>query len=458
MAEEQISYSCDPDGIRECRLLAMEDDVCRLPPIWNLQEKRFIRLMFKPPHRTKILPQHWQLQPKARHQPGRHLTQFLFLSLLLIPGCSRLKPKAMREYVYVVAKQTFLRDRVAAVSNRTATVENGDKLEVLERGRRFIRVETGKGEQGWIDEKVVAAQSVYDSFEQAKQEHKSDPAIASAVVRDEVYLHDKPGRETDRLFRLAEGDKLKLLVRAMLPKTNAGQGGRAIAAVSKPAKISKPGTVAGAKGGADAPAEGPPPPVMEDWWLVRDAEGRTGWMLSRMMDVDAPEALTRYSEGQRFVGAYVLNKINDSEAPMDDKDVPEFVTVSSPYKSGLPYDFDQVRVFIWNARKHRYETGFRQKNIEGYLPIEVLKVPDPYGKGPAASTPLPAFRIRVLAEDAPEVVPDALTGRVAPTKLITKTYRLEGNIVRRILPPDTTPEPEAHPIPETEKKRGRRRR
>lgn len=392
------------------------------------------------------------------------MRQLLLLSLLLTSGCSRLKPKALREYVYVVAKQTFLRDRVAAVSNRTATVENGDKLEVLERGRRFIRVETGKGEQGWIDEKVVAAQSVYDSFEQAKQEHKSDPAIASAVVRDEVYLHDKPGRETDRLFRLAEGDKLKLLVRAMLPKSNAGQDRRAVAAVSKPAKVSKPalvskpGRAAGAKGGVDAPADGPPPPVMEDWWLVRDADGRTGWMLSRMMDVDAPEALTRYSEGQRFVGAYVLNRINDPEAPMDDKDVPEYLTVMSPYKAGLPFDFDQVRVFIWNARKHRYETGFKQKNIEGYLPVEVLKAPDPFGKGPAASTPLPTFRVRVLAEDAPPVVPDPTTGRVVPTMLITKTYRLEGNIVRRILPPDTTPEPEAHPVPEPEKKRGRRRR
>jgi len=113
-----------------------------------------------------------------------------------LSGCSRFKPKPPAQYVYVTAKQTYLRDRVAAVSNRTATVENGDKLEVLEHGRRFVRVQTAKGEQGWIDEKVVATQEIFDQFDALKQSHKNDPEVASAVVRDEVYMHAAPGRDT----------------------------------------------------------------------------------------------------------------------------------------------------------------------------------------------------------------------------------------------------------------------
>ena len=70
--------------------------------------------------------------------------------------------------MYVTAKQTFLRDRVAAVSNRTATVVNGERLQVLDHGRRFFRVQTEKGRQGWIDERTVATQQVYDGIRRAE--------------------------------------------------------------------------------------------------------------------------------------------------------------------------------------------------------------------------------------------------------------------------------------------------
>lgn len=336
----------------------------------------------------------------------------------------------------MTAKQTYLRDRVAAVSNRTATVENGEKLKVLEKDRRFFRVETPKGEQGWIDDRAVATQEVFDQFEALSREHANDPVVATGVVRDDVYLHTKPGREADRLFRLQEGDKLKLFRRASVPKP------------VSPWQRSLPRRGTGAeKSSAAAAAEPPPPPAMEDWWLVRDSKGETGWMYGGMVDVDAPDAIARYSEGQRIVGAYVLATVNDPEAPMDDKNVREYVTVLSPYKSGLPYDFDQVRVFIWNVRKHRYETAFRERNIEGYLPVEVKMAKDPYAKPPASMVEAPTFSFRVLAADAGPVIPDPVTGAIVPGKTNLKIYRLEGNIVRRVVDPSVTPPDDAHPEP-----------
>jgi SH3-like domain-containing protein len=362
-----------------------------------------------------------------------------------LSGCSRLRPKPDAQYVYVTAKQTFLRDRVAAVSNRTATVANGDKLQVLEHGKRYVRVQTDKGEQGWIDEKAVATQEVYDQFDALKQGNKAAPAIASGVVRDEVYMHVKPGRDTEKFYRLTEGEKLTLLQRATLPKP-----------LPPGTRVPKPVPVAPAIAGTKTPAtpvpEAPAPPVMEDWWLVRDSKGDTGWLYSRMMDVDAPDAITRYAEGQRIVGAYILTTVNDPEAEQDDKNIPIYVTVMSPYKAGLTYDYDQVRVFTWSVKKHRYETGFRDKNIEGYLPVTIKMAADPYGKSPAATTPAPTFTYRVLADDAGPVIPDPVTGAIVPGKTITKTYRLEGNLVRRVVAPGTPTGGEARPVLAEKKK------
>lgn len=389
----------------------------------------------------KVIPSSGKIDgASVRHRPFAS-ARGLVLTLCLVfalTGCSRLRPKPPAQYVYVIAKQTFLRDRVAAVSNRTGIVENGDKLEVLERGRRFLRVQTTKGEQGWIDEKAVANQEIFDQFEALKKQHQNDPSVANAVVRDDVYMHSSPGRETERLFRLAEGEKLKLLQRATLPKPlPPGQ------------KVPKP-VVDDSK---QAVREAPSPPAMEDWWLVRDSKGDTGWLYSRMMDVDVPDAITRYSEGQRIVGAYVLTTVNDPEAPQDDKNVPVYVTVLSPFKAGLPYDFDQVRVFTWNLKKHRYETGFRERNIEGYLPVEIKMAADPKGKSPVSMAEAPTFSYRLLSADSPVVIPDPVTGAIVPGKTNLKTYRLEGNLLRRVLAPGETAPQDAHPEPVAEKKK-----
>jgi hypothetical protein len=65
----------------------------------------------------------------------------------------------------------------------------------------------------------------------------------------------------------------------------------------------------------------------------------------------------------------------------------------------------------------------------------------------------------VLSADAPPVVADPATGAMVPGKTITKTYRLEGNIVRRMGAPGSTAGEEiAHPVAEEKKgKKGKKR-
>ena len=376
------------------------------------------------------------------------------LVLLGLSGCKR-HQKPSEQYVYVTAKQAFLRDRVAAVSNRTGQVNNGERLKVLEHGRHSIKVQDPRGETGWIEEKMVATDAVVDEFDQLKDQHKGDAEIASGVVRDLVYMHLKPGRDAEHFFLLNEGDKLKLLRRASVEKATTGAAAaKAQKAIPQAAGTNaKKEVAAGTKPVvAKVDAVAAPPPVMEDWWLVRDGAGHTGWVYARMLDVDAPDTLTRYSENQRFVGAYVLTTVHDDGAPGDQKDIPIYVTVLSPFKAGLPYDFDQIRVFTWSLSHHRYENGFRLKNIEGYLPVVLGKVKDPSERPPLGQEALPAFTFRMLTADAGPIALDPATGEVRPGKTISQTFRLEGSQVHRV-GPVVEADLVAHPEPEEEKKK-----
>ena len=310
------------------------------------------------------------------------------------------------EMVYVVAKQTYLRDRVAAVSNRVALVSNGEPLEVVEHGRRFLKTKTSKGEVGWIEDHMVIDQATYDQFAALQQQHAHDPVVATGVLRDDLYLHVKPGRETDRFYLLPENQKLQLLIRASVPKPAPPQGflHRAPSCGRKPREKSGQRKV-----GCKASCETVP---MEDWWLVRDSRGQVGWMLSRRLDVDVPDEIAGYSEGQKIVGAYVLTKVYDPESSLPDKLVPEYVSVTNAYKDGLPYDFDQVRVFTWNVKKHRYETAYRQRNIEGYLPVTVSQNKNAQGQ------PVPEFSITVATSDAVKVDPLHRRGAAGPNRYL----------------------------------------
>jgi hypothetical protein len=356
----------------------------------------------------------------------------VLLLLLTMGGCNRLRPKPPAEYVYVIAKETFLRDRVAAVSNRIANVTNGQRLEVVEKGRRFLKVKTDKGEVGWIEEHGVIDQDTYQQFADLAKQHANDPVIATAVLRDDLYLHVKPGRQTDRFYLLPEGDKLQMLVRASVPRATPPQ--------AMPPAAKKPVVKADAAKSSDKPAASPPPPppapeppALEDWWLIRDTQGRVGWMLSRRLDVDVPDAIAGYAEGQRIVGAYPLTTVNDPGSSFPNGQVSEYVTVLSPYRDGLPYDFDQVRIFTWNVRKHRYETAYRQRNLQGYLPVKVgTQAFDKIGT-------VPVFSFKTATDDT--IAIDPATGAARPANMTTLTFRLEGVIVRKVEPPSAAPPP-----------------
>ncbi len=334
-------------------------------------------------------------------------------------------------------------------------VSNGDALEVLERGKRFVKVKTPKGEVGWLEDHAIIDDKLYAQFEDLTKKHAGDPVVATGQLRDDLYLHVLPGRETAHFLLIPGNAKVQLLERGTVEKAaapgtvvkpkalsgNATAGGAASAGIGLTGKATTGKETAAVSTGTTVQ----PAPVMEDWWLVRDAKGHTGWLIASRVDVDVPDEVAAYAEGQRMVAAYPIAKVFDpgagqrkgdekkgQSAKMNagveetalpaDKQFTEYVTVLEPPHGGLPFDFDQVRVFTWSLNHHRYETAYRLHGVQGYLPVRI-------GKETVNGQVEPTFTFQIAS--GPNVTVDPETGVTRPVNARTLSFRLEGNIVKR---------------------------
>jgi SH3-like domain-containing protein len=331
--------------------------------------------------------------------------------LCLLAGCSGKGGSSNRaEYAYVAVTEAGLRDHVATFYNKTGLVHNGERVQILERmqSKRFLRVRSPRGEEGWVQERYLADQPTFDQFQKLAEQFKSAPAQATATTEEQVKVHVLPGRKTAYLYLLNEKQKVDMLQRLPVDRNAA------------PLQLKDEKQ----KDADDAPDEDKvksdsavPPAVREDWWLVRDAQLRVGWVLGRTLYLQVPEEIAQYSEGQRIVAAYTLDEVQD-----EGKKVSEYMVLFTE-KEGLPYDFSQARVFIWNARKHRYETAYRERELAGVLPVTLGR--QEFEKEGNLRT----FVLRVKEDDG---------------SVRERIYKFNPPIVRRVLAPGEEPPAPRH--------------
>jgi hypothetical protein len=339
----------------------------------------------------------------------------LLISLGGLSGCgNNTSSGGSNEYEYVAVPEASLRDRVATIYNKTGLVHNGERLEVLEhmQNKRFVRVRTPRGEEGWIQERYLADQATFDQFQRLAEQNKNAPAQATAAVEEQAKVHILPGRKTGYLYLLAEKQKVDLLQRQVV-KRNAPAP--TPAKDEKSAKDDKNKDKDKEDSDDDDSDKSDQPAILEDWWLVRDQQKRVGWVYGRTLYVDVPDEIAQYSEGQRIVSAFPLNEVQD-----EGKTVKEYVVLFTEAKDGMPFDFNQVRVFTWNTRKHRYETAYRERDLNGVLPV--TQGQQDFGKEGTLRT----FTLRVKDEQG---------------NIHEQVYKFNPPIVRKYYAPGETPIP-----------------
>ena len=332
----------------------------------------------------------------AAHLLGAVFLSAILVAVVLLSSCNRGRGRVL-EIAYVSGVQAVLRDHVAAVYEKTGVVKNGERVEVLDHDRRFAKVRTSTGAMGWIEQRYLVGQQVFDQLQNLTADNRDDPVQAQGTTRNDTNLHVEPGRETEHLYQISAGEKLSLLKRGT---------------AEKPGAVAPPSRSATARDQDMKTAPASPAPVIEDWWLVRDSHDRVGWVLARMIDLDVPLEVAQYAEGQRIVAFFQLDQVNDG-----DKKVWQYLTVLTEPKDGLPFDFNQIRVFTWNVKRHRYETAYRER-MQGVLPVTLSQ--EDFGKEGV----LPVFTVRVKDDSG---------------NVIERKYKLNTPIVRRVLAPGEQP-------------------
>jgi hypothetical protein len=336
-----------------------------------------------------------------------------------------------------------LRQDVSLRSPVVTTVKHGERLEVLDRRRRFLQVRTKAQTIGWVDIRLLISGKQMDQLEDLAAKYKNAPSMGRATVFDVVNVHTDPNRFSPTFLQIQEKEPFDVIGhRVVVRGPYQGETIEIEDTSPKPKAFKKRPK----KQPAIPPPPPPPTPKVPDNWLdlsrspiqtepgkvveakpmddlslIRNKDGRVGWVLSNAIFYNVPDDVAQYAEGHRITSYFQMGEVEDEGKKFNHW---LWTTQSQKY---APFEFDGLRLFTYNTRRHRFETAYRERNIRGFFPVEAKP-----------------SEFKVIVEDD--------TG-----KLWLKSYSFDGNRVKNLgktpyeAPVDAPPvSNRSKPLPETE--------
>lgn len=332
--------------------------------------------------------------------PGKTLFYLSVLAAALaVAGCqsetTRKAPAIGEAFAGPITLE--LRDDLSPNAKITGKAQHGDRLEILQTRRRFVKVRTPAGVEGWTDTRKLLTTAQMDDLKELANRAAKIPAMGRATVYDTLNMHAEPNRYSASFYQITPGMPVEVLTRRVTERTPPPPPEPII---KKPPVVKKPKEKKEKKEPKIPPPPMPPAPpvpqnwmelskstlpdepddkndkgeesdqpkkpvILEDWTLVRAKDGKAGWVLSRMLQMSIPDEVAQYSEGARITSYFPLVEVDDGGEKK------HHWLWTTAVKGGQPYDFDSFRVFIWNLKRHRYETSYIERGVQGFYPVQV---------------------------------------------------------------------------------------
>lgn len=322
-----------------------------------------------------------------------------------------------------------IRREISLQSPVVATVKHGERVEILQQRRRFMRVRTPSGAEGWTDERQLLAAEDMQKLKDLATRAVSMPVQGQATSFGELNVHTQPARQSPSFLQIKENEKVDVLLHASTPRVELLRKPLIPPVPKKPKAEEKkapketkypplplpkpPGppsnwlelSKTNLSDDEDLPDEGddkvqapavPQKPVpTDDWSLIRTKTGESGWVLTRRLVMAIPDDVAQYAEGHRIVSYFSLGTVDDGD---EKKQNWLWTTIGD---GSYPYDFDSFRVFIWSLRRHRYETAYIERNLHGYAPVFLrdVELSSAKAKGSDAGVKYPGFSVCMEKKD-----------------------------------------------------------
>jgi len=352
-----------------------------------------------------------------------NVTGLAVLALGLASCQSRQPHSAAVGEAYAGPAVLKIRRDIPLESPVVATAKHGERLELLQKRRRFIRVRVPSGVEGWTDERQLLAREDMDKLKELAARAARMPVQGQATSFGELNVHTQPARQSPSFLQIRENEKVDVLEHVITPRTDLPQ---------KPLIPKAPKKAPAAKKAPKEPkypplAPLPPPPAtppnlaelshtnlesedgdsadaekddekeqkpvaLDDWSLVRTKDRESGWVLTRRLVMAIPDEVAQYAEGHRIVSYFPLGDVDDGDQKKKDW---LWTTIGEGTHS---YDFDSFRVFIWSLRRHRYETAYIERNLHGYAPV-LLKPVELSSPNGSSSAKYPGFSVCMEKRD-----------------------------------------------------------
>jgi len=334
---------------------------------------------------------------RADRRSGYRIGATGIFLLVFLTGCgSRTPQQSSTGVAYAGPSVLNLRRDLGLKSQPVGTVKHGDKLDVIDTRRRFVKVRAADGTEGWTDSNLLLTPQQMDDLRLLAESAAKLPSQGTATVYDALNVHTEPTRQSSSFFQIPEAGSVEVIGHRLTPRV---MQNKQLAPVVRRASAKK----TKAKELRQV-ASGPPPPVppgppsdweslsrpratdipgyaprvapvasgaLDDWSLVRTHDGKAGWVLSRMLTMAIPDEVAQYAEGHRITAYLPLGEVKDK-----DQNQVKYNWLWTTVSSGQhPHEFDSFRVFVWSIRRHRYETAYIERNVKGYYPVEAQLVP-----------------------------------------------------------------------------------